>query len=269
MPADAPFPQCYRSAWQYASSFSASHSTPSTESHIVALHQALIPNWTSPAFSKFVDATRALVDELANITTTRDGKEEMQRCEEIFRQICWLEERFWPDVDGMGEEDESARLGPGLGPMGAGMDGSMADSMNGPMNGAMNGPMNAPMSGPMNAPMSAPMNNQGMNNPGMNTQSMNNQSMSTQGMNGPSMNGPGMNGNGMNGPGMNGGDRTPVGDGRNSFSTPVGDGKNSFSGPGGDGRNSFSINGLPNGLPNGIPNGLPNNSGFEGVGQNS
>lgn len=33
------------------------------------------------------------------------------RCEEVFRQICWLEERFWPDVDGMGEEDESARLG--------------------------------------------------------------------------------------------------------------------------------------------------------------
>lgn len=111
---------CYRSAWQYASSFSTSLSTPSTDNHIVALHQALIPNWTSPAFAKFVDATRALVDELANSTTTRDGKEEMIRCEELFRQICWLEERFWPDVDGMGEEDESARLaGSNIGPMGA------------------------------------------------------------------------------------------------------------------------------------------------------
>ncbi|KAL6702786.1 hypothetical protein ACN47E_000922 [Coniothyrium glycines] len=103
---------CYRSAWQYASSFSNSLSHPSNEPHIIALHQALIPNWTSPAFNKFIDATRALVDELANTTTTRDGKEEMQRCEEIFRQICWLGERFWPDVDGMGEQDESARLGP-------------------------------------------------------------------------------------------------------------------------------------------------------------
>lgn len=37
----------------------------------------------------------------------------MLRCEEVFRQICWLEERFWPDVDGMGEEDESARMGVG------------------------------------------------------------------------------------------------------------------------------------------------------------
>lgn len=95
----------------YASSFSNSLSTPSPDSHIAALHQALIPNWTSPAFSKFVDACRGLVDELANSTESRNGKEEMQRCEQIFRQICWLEERFWPDVDGMGEEDESAEMG--------------------------------------------------------------------------------------------------------------------------------------------------------------
>jgi hypothetical protein len=38
-----------------------------------------------------------------------NGKEEMLRCEQVFRQICWLEERFWPDVDGMGEEDETSR----------------------------------------------------------------------------------------------------------------------------------------------------------------
>lgn len=111
---------CYRSAWQYASSFSTTLSTPSSDAHIMALHQALIPNWTSPAFAKFVDATRSLVDELANSTTAPNGKEEMSRCEELFRQICWLEERFWPDVDGMGEEDETARLGPSnMGPMSA------------------------------------------------------------------------------------------------------------------------------------------------------
>ena len=150
--------QCYRSAWQYASSFSTSLSTPSSDSHIVALHQALIPNWTSPAFSKFVDATRALVDELANITTTRDGKEEMTRCEEIFRQICWLEERFWPDVDGMGEEDESARLGSsGLGPMGAGPVGMGTGSVG--MDNGMNN--------------SVPMTGNGMNGPVMNGSGMN------------------------------------------------------------------------------------------------
>lgn len=73
-----------------------------------------------------MDATRALVDELANITTTRDGKEEMQRCEEIFRQICWLEQRFWPEVDGMGEEDDGAQLDPThMGPMAAGHNNGM------------------------------------------------------------------------------------------------------------------------------------------------
>lgn len=29
------------------------------------------------------------------------------RCEQVFRQVCWLAERFWPEVDGMGEEDNS------------------------------------------------------------------------------------------------------------------------------------------------------------------
>lgn len=102
--------QIYRSAWSYASSFTPTLSTPSNEPHIVALHQQLIPNWTSAPFSKFVDACRSLVDELANTTTSPNGKEEMMRCEQLFEHVCWLEERFWPDVDGMGEEDESARL---------------------------------------------------------------------------------------------------------------------------------------------------------------
>lgn len=35
----------------------------------------------------------------------------MSRCEQVFSQICWLEERFWPDVDGMGEEDERVHNG--------------------------------------------------------------------------------------------------------------------------------------------------------------
>jgi thiaminase len=190
---------CYRSAWQYASSFTQTLSTPSNDAHIVALHQALIPNWTAPAFSKFIDATRALVDELANTTTARDGKEEMLRCEEIFRQICWLEERFWPDVDGMGEEDESGRLGPAnMGSMGANMDNGIS-----PAN--MNGP--------------------GMGGPGMSSTPINGQGMSGPGMGGQGMNGPGM--GPMNAPNMNTGDGTPVGDGRNNFGGLEGVGQSS------------------------------------------
>ncbi|KAH9861081.1 hypothetical protein IAQ61_010817 [Plenodomus lingam] len=163
---------CYRSAWQYAHSFSTSLSTPSNEAHIAALHQAFIPNWTSPAFSKFVDATRALVDELANITTTRDGKEEMQRCEEVFRQTCWLQQRFWPVVDGMGEDNESSRMGPPtMGPDPRGP--PPHNAMNGPMtpSNAMPGPsmggmsnMNNSMSVPMRGPMAGPMPNRPVNN---------------------------------------------------------------------------------------------------------
>ena len=98
----------------YAQSFTSTLSGPSSESQIAALHQSLIPNWTSPAFSKFVDACRGLVDELAISPTIANGKEEMQRCEQVFRQVCWLAERFWPDVDGMGEEDDSGRLMSGV-----------------------------------------------------------------------------------------------------------------------------------------------------------
>jgi hypothetical protein len=59
----------------------------------------------------------------------------MARCEEIFRQICWLEERFWPEVDGMGEEDEAAQLNnTGIGSMGPELDNSMNNNgMNNPM----------------------------------------------------------------------------------------------------------------------------------------
>lgn len=136
----------------YASSFASTLSGTSSENHIAALHQSLIPNWTSPAFSKFVDACRALVDELANSSTLPNGKEEMLRCEQVFRQICWLEERFWPDVDGMGEEDETARyegptFGSGISPGGVngnGMNGNGTSSgpdpsQSGPFGGALNG----------------------------------------------------------------------------------------------------------------------------------
>ena len=185
--------------------------TPSSDNHIVALHQALIPNWTSPAFNKFVDATRALVDELANTTTARDGKEEMMRCDEIFRQICWLEQRFWPEVNGMGEEVDGAQLDrptnmqldrpPNMGPIGAGLNHGMNNNTanntqpsNQPIN---NGPLNAGRMNSntvnnnnnnnnntgnnMNTPV-AQMSRQSMNRPMMESQNINNQAISNSAM---------------------------------------------------------------------------------------
>lgn len=130
----------------------------------------------------------------------------MQRCEEIFRQICWLEERFWPDVDGMGEGDDSSRLGPNLSSMNTGMENGMNNGLNGSMQ--MNAPqMNAPR---MNAPqMNAPPMN-GLPNalPNGSMNQMNGQ-MSSQ----------------MNSQ-MNNGENPPAGDNRNNFGMPNGNGMN-------------------------------------------
>lgn len=173
----------------------------------MALHQALIPNWTSPAFDKFVDATRALVDELANTTTARDGKEEMQRCDEVFRQICWLEQRFWPEVDGMGEEGDRSQLdGPSsMGPIGPALSHRINNSavnntqlsnqsMNsGPMNAvrmnsnAMNNNMGHSMSGPTAPQMHRPV----MTAPMMGRQSMSAQGISSSAIGGDDDNTPG------------------------------------------------------------------------------
>lgn len=87
-------------------------SSLSNEAHINALHQALIPNWTSPAFSKFVDACRSIVDEVANSMTTGNGREEMLRCEQTFKQALWLWKGIWPEVNGMGESDDLASAAP-------------------------------------------------------------------------------------------------------------------------------------------------------------
>ena len=101
-------------------------SSSSNEAHINALHQALIPNWTSPAFSKFVDACRSIVDEVANSMTSGNGREEMLRCEQTFKQALWLWKGIWPKVNGMGESDELGGAAPPMGqsatPQSAGRD---------------------------------------------------------------------------------------------------------------------------------------------------
>lgn len=78
------------------------------EAHIAALHQSLIPNWTSPAFAKFVDACRSVVDDLANAQTTGNGKDEMMRCDNAFRQVIWLWEKTWPDPETKSAQEEDA-----------------------------------------------------------------------------------------------------------------------------------------------------------------
>lgn len=94
----------------------------------------------------------------------------MDRCSEIFKQICWLEQRFWPVVNGMGEEAETTQdHAPFNGPMNQNMNSSGASfnnpGMGGPMNGAMAAP---PMTNPalgnqMGSRRNGPMGSNGMN----------------------------------------------------------------------------------------------------------
>ena len=77
-----------------------------SDQHISALQEALIPNWTSREFSKFVEACRAIVDELANAETTGSGREQLVRCELQYQQVVYLWEQLWPEINGMGEENE-------------------------------------------------------------------------------------------------------------------------------------------------------------------
>lgn len=74
--------------------------------HIAALQESLIPNWTSQGFMKFVEACRSIVDELANSQTTGSGASELTNCEINFRQVVWLWKQIWPEVTGMGEETD-------------------------------------------------------------------------------------------------------------------------------------------------------------------
>ncbi|KJX96474.1 hypothetical protein TI39_contig623g00009 [Zymoseptoria brevis] len=121
----------YCVSWQYAANFqstvpSNSYSVPSylsggsnpldpyaaptpaasrsDQQHATALREALIPNWTSREFCKFVDACRAIVDEIANKESVGDGRHQLSQCELLYKQVVFLWERIWPEVDGMGEE---------------------------------------------------------------------------------------------------------------------------------------------------------------------
>jgi thiaminase len=104
---------CYLHAWQYAASLMAtcppSSAAPSPASFSVghekdldggALRRKFIPNWSSPQFAQYVTTLGEITDELAG---RLKGAEELERekgkAVGWWRQVLWLEERFWPDVE--------------------------------------------------------------------------------------------------------------------------------------------------------------------------
>lgn len=92
---------CYLRAWKYAASFLEQRGGEAKDdTDGGALREKFIPNWSSPEFEAFVDRIGDLLDEMAGQIKGVEEEEAMRgRCLEWWRQVVWLEERFWPQMD--------------------------------------------------------------------------------------------------------------------------------------------------------------------------
>lgn len=85
--------KCYLEAWKYALSFK-DEVPEEKKTHV--LHTTLIPNWTCDEFEEFVVCIEKLLDELA--ADIDQGSTEWVKCEQVWEQVLWAEENFWPKV---------------------------------------------------------------------------------------------------------------------------------------------------------------------------
>ncbi|KAK6516708.1 hypothetical protein TWF506_006600 [Arthrobotrys conoides] len=101
---------CYFDAWGFAKrsgkngggvttpTITTTATTDGGEERSDVMTRVFIPNWTSEAFKGFVDTLEQLVNGIVKEEGVEVGGEVWQRCEATWRQVLWLEERFWPDV---------------------------------------------------------------------------------------------------------------------------------------------------------------------------
>lgn len=75
--------------------------------HGMVISESLIPNWTSDGFGKFVNACKAVVDELANSRNRGNGAKELKDTEQDFNQVLWLWKQIWPDVTDVDREEDT------------------------------------------------------------------------------------------------------------------------------------------------------------------
>jgi thiaminase len=90
--------KCYLEAWRFAASQSDVSKPPTSDVDGGALRESFIPNWTSQAFSEFVQQLEQLVNELmdeANPSLTEAAQDE---CKELWEEVLDIERRFWPEV---------------------------------------------------------------------------------------------------------------------------------------------------------------------------
>lgn len=93
---------CYLRAWRYAASFLTGRrdGEPKEDTDGGALREKFIPNWSSPEFEDFVNRIGDVLDEMAvEIKGVEEDEAMRGRCLEWWRQVLWLEERFWPSMD--------------------------------------------------------------------------------------------------------------------------------------------------------------------------
>jgi len=98
--------KCYHTAWLYARHSMLEQTTQGNQhpgAHMDAdggaLREEFIPNWTNSEFGEFVQQLEDLVNELAGFGNDWAFEEERGKCEEVWKQVLWLEERFWPVLE--------------------------------------------------------------------------------------------------------------------------------------------------------------------------
>jgi thiaminase len=95
---------CYLRAWRYAARCmredkSSEGNDFSGDADGGALRGKFIDNWSSVEFEGFVNQIGDVLDEMAGQIKGAEETETMRgRCLEWWRQIVWLEERFWPEL---------------------------------------------------------------------------------------------------------------------------------------------------------------------------
>lgn len=92
---------CYLRSWRFAASFlEGRDGDPKEDTDGGALREKFIPNWSSAEFEGFVNCIGNVLDEMAGQIKGVDEAEAMRgRCLEWWKQVVWLEERFWPSME--------------------------------------------------------------------------------------------------------------------------------------------------------------------------
>jgi thiaminase len=94
---------CYLRAWRYAASYGkrkVQEGKRDVDADGGALREKFIPNWSSKEFEEFVNRIGDVLDQMVgNLKGVEEAEMLRARCLEWWKQVVWLEERFWPVME--------------------------------------------------------------------------------------------------------------------------------------------------------------------------